>query len=45
MIRLFAGEFGETLLNSHRAVPDRLLEAGYEFRYPRLAPALGQIAG
>jgi uncharacterized protein len=43
LIRLFAGEFGETLLNSCRAVPERLLEAGYEFRYPELIDALKDI--
>lgn len=43
LIRLFAGEFGETLLNSCRAVPKRLLKAGYEFRYPELIDTLKDI--
>ena len=45
MIRLFAGEFGETLLTSHRALPERLVNAGYAFRYPKLKDALREIAG
>ena len=45
MIRLFAGEFGETLLASHRAFPERLENAGYAFQYPKLEDALREIAG
>lgn len=43
LVRLFAGEFGQTLLNSHRAIPERLLMAGYKFKYPDLTDALKNI--
>jgi len=40
MVRMGAGEMGDLLLHSHRMVPSRLLEAGYEFKYPNLPEAL-----
>lgn len=41
VLRLLFGEMAEaTLLVSQRAVPDRLLAAGYRFRYPDLRDAL-----
>lgn len=43
LIRLLAGEFGETLLNSCRVIPEKLLNAGYKFRYPVLNEALQDI--
>ena len=43
MIRLAMGELGDTLLDSQRAVPGRLLQNGYSFQYPDLEPALRQI--
>jgi uncharacterized protein len=43
LIRLFAGEFGETLLSSCRAVPEKLIKDGYEFKYPGLTDALKDI--
>jgi uncharacterized protein (TIGR01777 family) len=40
-LRLAPGEMGEnTVLASQRAVPKRLLDAGYRFRYPHLEDAL-----
>lgn len=45
LIRLVAGEFGETLLSSCRAVPEKLLKIGYEFKYPDLIEALKDIVG
>jgi NAD dependent epimerase/dehydratase family enzyme len=33
------------LLGSQRAVPARLLESGYRFRYPALEPALRFLLG
>jgi uncharacterized protein len=33
----------ELVLKSRWVVPERLLDAGYEFRYPELEPALRQI--
>jgi len=43
LIRLFAGEFGKTLLSSSRVIPERLLDAGYNFKYPDLTEALQDI--
>ncbi len=43
LIRLFGGEFGETLLTSCRAIPEKLIKDGYEFRYPDLIEALEDI--
>ncbi len=34
------GELGEMMLNSQRAIPARLSDAGFEFTYPELEPAL-----
>ncbi|RMG94905.1 MAG: TIGR01777 family protein [Candidatus Dadabacteria bacterium] len=42
-VKLVLGEFGSTLLASQRMVPRRLLEAGFEFRYPDLEGALREI--
>jgi len=35
----------EVLLSGQRALPRRLIEAGYEFAYPSLEPALREILG
>ncbi|HHP7235380.1 MAG TPA: TIGR01777 family oxidoreductase [Desulfobacterales bacterium] len=45
MLRLAMGEFGEVLLESQRAIPDRLTQNGYSFQYPELEAALQQIIG
>lgn len=45
MLRLAMGEFGEVLLESQRAIPDRLTQNGYAFEYPELEAALQQIIG
>jgi len=43
-VRLLMGEMGESLLlASQRVVPSKLEAAGYRFRYPELAQALGAI--
>ena len=45
-LKLALGEMSTELLSSCRAVPARLQEAGFEFRYPALGPALAAaIAG
>jgi uncharacterized protein (TIGR01777 family) len=41
MLRLAAGELGDLLLNSQRAVPAKLVSFGFAFRYPDLSEALG----
>jgi hypothetical protein len=43
LIKTFGGEFGEVLLSSQRAVPERLTAEGYRFRYPDLETALLDI--
>jgi len=43
MIKLTLGEFGKALLASQRVQPARLLEAGFEFKYPDIDSALEQI--
>ena len=42
-LRWLLGEQAEILLASQRAVPQRLLEAGFSFGYPRLEAALRQV--
>ncbi len=44
-LRLTAGELGDLVLNSQRAVPARLTSAGYHFNYPELAGALHASIG
>ena len=39
-LRVVFGEISQALLDSRRVVPGVALETHYEFRYPRLAPAL-----
>jgi uncharacterized protein (TIGR01777 family) len=43
LIKLVLGEFGRMLLNSQRAVPHKLQQHGFEFKYPNLDAALSQI--
>jgi hypothetical protein len=43
VLKLIAGEMGSTLLSSQRAVPAKLEQAGFSFRYPELDAALGEI--
>lgn len=45
-VRAAFGEMGEALLLSgQRAVPQRLLDAGFEFGFPELRPALAALLG
>lgn len=43
VLRVVAGELGESLLWSQRVVPQVALQTGYEFRYPRVEEALRQV--
>ena len=43
VLRLFMGEMGSVMLVSQRCVPDRLQHHGFEFRYPVLEKALGDL--
>ncbi len=42
-LRLVLGEMAEMLLNGQRAVPQRLLELGYAFRFPEALQALRNL--
>ncbi len=42
-LRLVLGEMADMLLHGQRAVPQRLLELGYVFRYPEALPALRDL--
>jgi hypothetical protein len=44
-LRLLFGELSELLLMSDRMLPQRLLDAGFRFRYPHLDGALAAIVG
>ena len=43
MLRLVLGEFGTSLLFSQRAIPDKLLHHGFEFKYPEAEAAIRSI--
>jgi uncharacterized protein (TIGR01777 family) len=45
VLRLALGEFSQEALSSARVMPRRLLESGYEFRYPDLEQALRHVLG
>ncbi len=45
LLRLALGEFGSFLLRGQRAVPRRLLDLWFEFRYPDIDAALAGIFG
>jgi uncharacterized protein (TIGR01777 family) len=42
-LRLLYGEMAEIITTGQRAIPERLLAAGYQFRQPELAPALRDV--
>ena len=43
LLRLVLGEQAEVVLGSQRAVPQRLMKAGFRFGFPELEPALRQV--
>lgn len=44
LLKLLFGELAqETILAGARVVPEKLLDSGYDFRYPRLPEALGAV--
>jgi len=45
VLRILFGELSTELLSSTRARPDRLLKAGFEFRYPELDTGLRHLLG
>jgi uncharacterized protein (TIGR01777 family) len=42
-LRVLLGEMATVVLDSHRAVPGRLLGAGYRFRFPEVEGALRDL--
>jgi hypothetical protein len=45
MLRLVLGEFADTLLTGQQVLPKRLLDAGFEFRFPTIDAALADLLG
>ncbi len=45
VLRTVLGEFGATLLSSQKAVPSKLSEYGFSFKYPDIQSALEEITG
>ncbi len=43
VLKILFGEMAELLLVSDRMLPQRLQDAGFEFKYPQLEPALAKI--
>lgn len=43
MIELILGEFGSVLLEGQRVIPRRLLDAGFQFKYPPIDEALKNV--
>ena len=43
MIRLLMGEFGSVLLEGQRVIPRELLGKGFQFQFPNLREALGDL--
>jgi uncharacterized protein (TIGR01777 family) len=42
-LRLLVGEFADALLGGQRLVPKRLLDSGFQFRFPTCEAALGDL--
>lgn len=45
VVRMVKGEFGNVLLKGQRVAPERLLKEGFQFRFPDLKSALGDLLG
>ena len=43
-LKLALGGFSTEILGSKRVLPQKLLDAGFTFDYPHLAPALSELA-
>lgn len=43
MLKLFLGEVSAVVIHGRRVVPKKILDAGYQFQYPTLEPALRQL--
>ena len=45
MLKIIKGEFGNILLKGQRVVPKKLLDAGFDFQFPRVNDALQDLLG
>jgi uncharacterized protein (TIGR01777 family) len=45
MIRLVLGEFGQVILEGQKVLPQKLLDAGFEFLFPTIDKALEDLLG
>ena len=43
IIRLLLGEMSEMVLQSQKVIPQRLLNEGFEFKYPKIDEALSDL--
>jgi uncharacterized protein (TIGR01777 family) len=43
MVRILMGEFAEVLLASQRAVPEKLIQHRFSFRFPEIGPAVQAV--
>jgi len=44
-LRALMGEMADVVLGSQRVIPKMMMDVGYRFRYPKLAPALEDLLG
>jgi uncharacterized protein (TIGR01777 family) len=45
MLRLIMGEFGSVLLEGQKVLPNRLLDTGFRFKFPKIKGALQDLLG
>ena len=45
MLRLIMGEFGSVLLEGQKVLPNRLLDTGFRFKFPKIKGALQNLLG
>ena len=45
VIRMIKGEFGNVLLKGQKVLPEKLLNVGFQFKYPDLSNALRDLLG
>ena len=45
VLRMIMGEFGSVLLEGQKVLPNRLLDAGFRFKFPKIKKALQDLLG
>ena len=45
LLRIVLGQMADMLLHGQRVIPKKLLNAGFEFKFPELRPALENALG